>query len=177
MEQNAKIDSELAAAEAALKRAEEKYGKDHLKVSHCLDDVVRILRKRGIRALDAVNMEARARAIRIKCNSNVSGLGSRMNSDIDEAFAIAANRQRAERRRRTVFAFVTVVVLGLVVGKLAFAPSRAERALLEGTVKNVHSVLPTTYMQHVVTESRAAVESAQTANDFHNKQLESFMGE
>lgn len=177
MEKNAETDSELSDAEAALKKAELKHGNDHIAVSYCLDNVVRILRSRGIRALDAANMDARARAIRINCNNDSAGDAYRKMVDISEAIAVATKRQRAERQRRTIVRLLSVVVIGLVVGKLTLAPSRAEREFVGGAIKNVHSVLPTSYVQNVLGQGKVAVESAKAANDLHNKQLESFMGE
>lgn len=59
MDSASEIDTQLLDAEEALKQAEETHGQDHIAVSYCLDNVARMLRSRGIRALDAANMDAR----------------------------------------------------------------------------------------------------------------------
>jgi len=174
MDTYSQMDREISDAEAALKQAEEIYGKNHIKVSYCLDDLVRILRTRGARALDCANMEARARAIRIRCNGQQS-TSSRHMGEITEAMTIASKRMRSEKRRRAILVSVCVVAIGLAIGKLVLAPSQAERTLVQKSIKNVESALPTTYVQNVVIQGKAAADSAQTANDLHNKQIESFV--
>jgi len=174
MDNSPQIDKEISDAEAALKQAEALYGQNHEKVACCLDTLARLLRSRGVRALDAANMDARARAVRTRCSLQ-QGAFSRHMVEIAEARTITSKRTRVQRRRRAILVSVCVVAIAIAVGKLLMAPSHGERALVQDSMKKVESVLPTTYVQNVVTQGKAAVDSAQTANDRHNKQLEGFM--
>ncbi len=54
---------DVSKAEDALLEAEHRVGKDHIEVSHRLDDLAEALKANG-RALDAANARARAKAIR-----------------------------------------------------------------------------------------------------------------
>src|SRR5262249_34917067 len=145
---------------------------NHEKVACCLDNLARLLRSRRIRALDAANMDARARAIRIRC-SGQQGPASDQMVDITEARTIASKRIGSERQRRAILVsvcLVAIAIIAIAAGKLVLAPSQGERAIVRDSVKKVESVLPTTYVQNVVVKGKAAAESAQSANDLHNKQ-------
>jgi hypothetical protein len=64
-EKNARLLEEM---EKSLQKMEQTLGKDHPVVGKILDSYAKLLRKNNLRHLDALNMEARAKAIRAKQN-------------------------------------------------------------------------------------------------------------
>src|SRR6185437_3439765 len=63
---DARLVAELKEAEAAVAEAEKKLGPDHPELADKLQRYANLLRQTETRKLDAVNVEARARAIRAK---------------------------------------------------------------------------------------------------------------
>lgn len=172
---NANLAREIEEAEAALKQAEVESGMDDVKVSYRLDALVRLFRDNGVRALDATNMEARARAIRVKANSADMAKVTPKMQQVSEAVKYASVRQRKEKSSRALVVACTAVVLGLVAAKFAFMPTPAERKGTAEILKKVQAVLPTTMVQGMIDKGQQAVKDVEVANKKHNDEIDQVM--
>jgi hypothetical protein len=175
--EDADKDQDLGKAELALKEAEEKFGPEDERVSYALDHFARLLRQAGTRTLDAANMEARARAIRVKRNSMETFKDPQAMQDISDAIKWANQRRRQEKTRKTiVFSAATVIVLA-VIAKLVLMPSESERTAVNEAMKTAEQFMPTTIVQNMVQKGKDVADIAKAAHEQHNKQLEKYMGD
>jgi hypothetical protein len=170
------FEKDLAAAEAALKTAEETFGPDHVNVSYALDKVSKLLRSKGVRTLDAVNLEARAKQIRIKANKDhMSSLTSEQR-EISANIKVATVKQDKAKSRNATLAAVFAVVCLLVTAKLFLAPTASERKMTQNVLASVKQMMPTTVLQHMVDTGMKAADEAKAAGKKHSDQLDSYMG-
>lgn len=175
MYKKASFESDLANAEEALRKAEEANGKDHLTVSYCLDEIVRLLNSNGVRRLDAVNMEARARAIRIKHNTSAMSTVSAEVQDISESIKVATQRHKQEKARRARMAAILVCACLAYVGKVAVAPSPSELKARVAFMKTAHEMNPATLVKNMIDKGKQAAKDVEEANKKHNDEIEKFM--
>lgn len=170
------FDRDLAEAQAALKKAEETYGPDHVNVSYRLDEMAKLLRSNGGRTLDAVNIEARAKVIRIKANKTDMQKLTSQHHEISDAVRTAGQKQQAEKTRQAFTTVAIVCVCLVIAGRLLLAPSPSERQAAQSFLKNVKTMLPTTIVQNMVDKGQASAKDVEVANKKHNDQIEQYMG-
>ena len=175
MYQGVDFDADLAQAEAALKTAEETHGPDHIQVSYCLDNIARLLRSNGVRKLDAINMEARAKAIRIKTNSDDMAKLTRQQHEVSDAIRTASRRQQKDKSRSALVTACIVLVCTGVVAKLLLAPTPSEKKMTESVLKEVNKVLPSTIIKGYIDKGQQAVKEVEEANKKHNEQIDQYM--
>lgn len=164
---------ELAEAEVALLKAEETYGKDHVQVSYCLDRIVRLLRSNNVRLLDATNMEARARAIRVKHNQDAMANVSSKMQDISDAVLTAAYRKQKERSRQM---FVTLGVLLLVavgIYSVVLVPTPQMQQARDALVKAGQGLNPSAFVNNFAEQAtskarQAAAQQAKRTSEVNN---------
>lgn len=175
MYEDANADSDLGKAEAMLKEAEAKYGPDDEKVSYALDRVARILRTSGTRALDAANMEARARAIRIKRNSNEVCKDVRAMEDINEAIKTANQRRRNDKNRKVLVVAGLAIACSLLAWRYLVAATPEEKVAVEGMIKTVEPYMPQTLVKNMIDKGQVAVDDAKQASEKHNKEIDKYL--
>jgi len=172
---NAHLEKELADAEAALQKAEEEFGKDDIKVSYRLDAIVRILNTNKIRTLDAKNLEARARQIRIKVNqADLAKITPQM-QQVSEAVKIASKRQEKEKNQRGLVSACVVLVFAGIACKYIFYPTPGERKIGLEIMKKVDAVLPSTMVKQMIDKGQQAVKDVEVANKAHSDQIDRVM--
>jgi hypothetical protein len=175
MYKKANFETAIADAEEALRKAEEANGKDHLSVSYCLDEIVRLLNSNGVRRLDAVNMEARARAIRIKHNSSALSSVSSEVQEISESIKVATQRHKQSKARRNRLLAIVACVCLAFVGKVMFAPSPSELKAREAFMKTANEINPATMVKNMLDKGKTAAKEVEEANKKHNDEIEKFM--
>jgi cytoskeletal protein RodZ len=131
---NEKPDDELKASrlieemEKSLHNLEKSLGMDHPAVAKVLDSYARLLRQNKIRHLDAVNMEARARAIRAKQNQKEAEAQSRgLETAVQEQSRITVTHLRI-----ITWSISLIVLSGLCWGLVDFM-NKSSRQLTRHT--------------------------------------------
>jgi hypothetical protein len=104
----------LEQTEDSLRKMEKTLGPDHIVVAQILDTYARLLRQHNHRILDAINMEARAKAIRAKHNQEESEAQAAMIGSTN------AKMQSLPVGKAKVFVWVVAVAVVGVLGLTAF---------------------------------------------------------
>ncbi len=115
--------------EKSLHTMEQNLGPDHIVVSKILDSYAKLLRQNNTRHLDALNMEARAKAIRAKHNQLEAEKQSQgMDTDVAAEKVLTASKIRF-----TVWV-LSVVALGLIAYFAFDAIKRSSQSLAKARV-------------------------------------------
>lgn len=106
-----KLQKLLDDSEKALQQVERSLGAEHEVVAKMLDTYAQLLRQNNIRYLDAINMEARAKAIRAKLNKTAAvQQASKLGEEFDRKRK--ESRQQAKRNEAILGILVVCLLLG-----------------------------------------------------------------
>lgn len=128
---NEKLAAELKEAEAAVAKAEKELGANHPELAEKLQRYANLLRRTEKRALDAVNVEARARAIRAKILAeDEAAHGTKPSSSVAKPGAARGKRGKSVAWGM-YFGFVAIfLALSALVVKQTLLPALIVAAVL-----------------------------------------------
>lgn len=177
---NKHFEADLELAEAALSKAEKEYGKDDIRVSHCMDAIAALLRSNKVRTLDAVNLEATARAIRIAHHKKEKEKDTAIQKRVEtlEAVSAVGQRRRKEKITRNWTIVAVMFVLCLTIAHTVLMPTPAEKQLTDVVSKAVQDYNPVTlFKKYIDKGTERAKEAAAAKEEEHNKQVDNMLKE
>jgi hypothetical protein len=177
MQTDAHFQSQLAEAEALVKKAEQENGVNDISVSYRLDAVVRLLRSKGLRLQDANEMETRARRIRVDINTGQMAKLTPLSRDISEAIRTAAKRKEEEKAKSTMITVAVTSLVLVVAVRLIYFPSAGERAATLGALKGINKVMPTTVVMDMINKGETMLNDTKEATDKHNEEVNKWLGD
>ena len=176
MNKDVHLDAEIAQAEADVKTAEAEHGPNDIRVSYRLDALAKLLRKQGVRVLDAANIEARAKAIRVKLNTGAISTLTPQSHDISEAVRTASKRNEEERRKRTYIKVGSIVVVSLIAAKLILSPPTGAHEAMQRILSKIAEASPLRTIIKTYDSGKSLINNMEDATKKHNEEIEKYNG-
>ena len=128
----------LEQTEESLRKMERALGPDHAAVGKILDTYARLLRQNNYRVLDAINMEARAKAIRAKHNQQEAESQAKL---FDEQTAVAPSNVRATAATVKAIFWTLALIMVVVIGGFV---QQSMKTATKGKLTKIQKVKKTT---------------------------------